>query len=245
MTDQHDPIDDPQAPRFTPANAAIAGLTVLVLMVLVAVLAYLAFENEDDVVMVDDTATTSPTTFPTTGVPDEPATPAGADSALVGLTELEVRELYPLVRIVELDGEALPATMDLQPGRLNLSIEGGVVVAATAEGCEELTSEDAAWMQQACDPDPDSDGPDANGKLLEGEDGTLTLEVGTQGEQYYQGMTVAADPDQTRVVDTQGTPLSADDLGVGDVVWMWTDACLETSPVQCEIRAIVVDRPAG
>lgn len=240
MTDQHDQIDEPQEPRFTPANTAIAGITVLVLMVLVAVLAYLAFEDEDDALLVDDLPTS-----PTTLVPDEPTSPPGADSALVGLTEIEVRELYPLVRVVEVDGESLPTTMDLQPGRLNLSIEGGVVVAATAEGCEELTPEEPAWMQQACDPDPESDGPDADGKLIEGEAGTLTLEVGTQGEQYFQGMAVVADPDRTRVLDSQGTPLSAQELIAGDVVWLWTDACLESSPVQCDVVAIVVDRPAG
>ena len=58
-------------------------------------------------------------------------------------------------------------------------------------------------------------------------------------------MTVAADPDLTRVLDSRGTPLSGQDLVAGDVVWIWTGECAESSPVQCELQAIVVDRPGG
>jgi hypothetical protein len=47
------------------------------------------------------------------------------------------------------------------------------------------------------------------------------------------------------VLDSTGTPLAAADLLPDDVVWIWTGACAESSPVQCELQAIVVDRPAG
>jgi hypothetical protein len=249
MTDQHDQLTtEPEGPGRSTAIAV--GAVVLVLMVIVAVLAVASFDADDEQ-PGGDTApsgslpvSTTPDTAPEP-MPTEPAERPGADSALVGLTELQVRELYPLVRVVELDGEQLPTTMDLQPGRINLALEGEVVVAATTEGCEEAGPQDADWLQQACDPDPATDGPDASGKLLAGAaDGEYTLEVGTQGDQYYQGMAIVIDPDRTRVLDTSGAPITAQDLQPDDVVWIWTaGACAESSPVQCELEAVVVDRP--
>lgn len=250
MSEHHADHEQADESRYSPTNAAIAGVTVLVLMVAVAVIAVASFDadrDEDQVVSGG-----APTTAPTTMVPAEPepvpgpTEPVGADSALVGLTEAEVRERYPLVRVVEVDGEPQMATMDLQPGRINLALEGGVVVGATVEGCEEAGPQDPTWLQQACAPDPDADGPDATGKLLAGSaDGEFTLEVGTAGDQYHQGMSVVVDPDRTRVVDTTGVPLTGADLRPDDVVWIWTGECAESSPVQCEIQAIVVDRPEG
>lgn len=38
-----------------------------------------------------------------------------------------------IFRIVELDGESLPATMDLMPGRINASIQSGIVISAFSE----------------------------------------------------------------------------------------------------------------
>ncbi len=245
MSDQHDDLDTSDD-RFTTANTALVGLGVLVAMVIVAVLGYLAFDAERDDVVADGVGTTAPTTMvPSEPAPAEPAEPLGADSALVGLTEAQVRELYPLVRVVQVDGQVLPATMDLQPGRISLAIEGDTVVGATVEGCEEAGAQDATWLQQSCDPDPDNDGPNASGKLLADGESGFTLEVGTEGDQYYQGMSVAVDPDLTRVLDSNGTPLVAEDLTADDVVWIWTGDCAESSPVQCEIQAIVVDRPAS
>lgn len=248
MTEQHDhPTDDTDGPDRS--TAVLVGAVVLVLMVIVAVLAVAAFDAEDD-----DLAERLPSTSaPVASTPEpapEPTDPGGRpgdDSPLVGLTEAEVRERYPLVRVIEVDGMPLPATMDLQPGRIDLALEGDVVVAATTEGCDEAGPQDALWLQQACDPDPATDGPDASGKLLAGTtDGGFTLEVGTQGDQYFQGMAVVVDPDRTRVLDSQGTPLGAQDLRPDDVVWLWTaGACAESSPVQCELDAVVVDRPAG
>lgn len=248
MTDQPDRTES-TAPDggFSPSNSALAGVVVLGLMVLVAVLAVLAFNAEDDELStVDQPATTAPTTMvPSEPEPTEPDEP-GVGAALVGLTEAEVRERYPLVRVVELDGEPGPVTMDLQPGRINLALEDGVVVRADVEGCEEVGDLEPTWLQQACDPDPAQDGPDTFGKLLAGEDeGAFTLEVGTGGDQYFQGMAIVVDPDRTRVLDSQGAPLTAQDLRPDDVVWVWTSGqCAESSPVQCELDALVVDRPA-
>lgn len=223
--------------------AVLTGIVVVALVALVAIIAVLVMDADDgDLVTDDGSATTAPTTMVPTE--PEPSQPAGADSALVGLTELEVRERYPLVRLVEVDGEPLAVTMDLQPGRINLAVADGVVVGATTEGCEELTGDAPVWQQQSCDPDPETDGSDVSGKLVADGDG-FALEVGTGGDDYYQGMPIAVD-DATLVRDTTGAPLTAGDLRPDDVVWIWTDGgCRESFPVQCDLAAIVVDRPAG
>jgi hypothetical protein len=250
MDDRPDDRDDldPSADgtRRSTLAATIGVATVVLMAVLAAVV--LATDDEDELVTEGSTTTEATTTMvPTEPEPIDPApegTPGG-DSALVGLTELQVRELYPLVRVVEVDGEALPTTMDLLPGRINISVADGEVVAATTEGCEELTDESPTWMQQACDPDPDADGPDSFGKLIGGDGDALALEVGFNADEYYQGMAVVPD-DMTMLRDTTGAPLAADELVTGDVVWIWTSgACGESSPVQCDMAAIVVDRPAA
>lgn len=247
MTDQHDQLTaEPERPDRP--MAIVVGAVVLVLMVIVAVLAVASFDADDEQPGGDSAPSgTLPVTSVPEPMPTEPAERPGADSPLVGLTEAEVRERYPLVRVVERDGVPVPATMDLQPGRIGLALEGDVVVAATTEGCDEAGPQDAGWLQQACDPDPATDGPDAFGKLLAGAaDGEYTLEVGTQGDQYYQGMAIVIDPDRTRVLDTEGAPITAQDLRPDDVVWIWTaGACAESSPVQCELDAVVVERTDG
>jgi hypothetical protein len=153
------------------STVAAVGITVLLLMVVLAVAAVVLFDAEDDDVLVDAPVTPPTTMLPSEPEPAEPSTPVGTDSPLVGLTEAEVRELYPLVRVVEVDGEPLMATMDLQPGRINLALADGVVVGASTEGCEEAGDQDPEWLRQSCDPDPDTDGPNATGKLLAGETG--------------------------------------------------------------------------
>lgn len=241
--DEANPQDEPSG--RSPA-AVLTGIVVVALVALVAIIAVVVMDADDDVVTDDGGGTTTaPTTVvPTEPEPVEPSQPAGADSALVGLTELEVRELYPLVRLVEVDGEPLAVTMDLLPGRINLAVADGVVVGATTEGCEELTGDVPAWQQQSCDPDPETDGSEVSGKLVADGDG-FALEVGTGGDEYYQGMPIAVD-DATLVRDTTGAPLGAQDLRPDDVVWIWVaDECQESFPVQCDLAAIVVDRPGG
>ena len=50
--------------------------------------------------------------------------------------------------------------------------------------------------------------------------------------------------DEPSVRGTDGSVLSLDELGPNDVVWVWVDGgCRESSPVQCDLAAVVVDRP--
>lgn len=235
----------------TSGNSTLVGLIVVVLLGALAVVAVLVVQSDSDDVATDEGTTTESTitTAPESTVtePDEPPVtgPIGADSPLVGLTETQVREMYPLVRVVEVDGEPLMATMDLQMGRINLALEGDTVVGATTEGCDELGDDAPEWVRQSCDPEPSSDGPTTYGKLLADPAGgeTLTLEVGTQGDQYHQGMVIRPAEGDVRVVLLDGTPTTADDLRPDDVVYVWTaDECAESSPVQCDIQAVVVDR---
>lgn len=228
--------------RFSGANAAMAGVAVVAVMVLVAVLAIGA--REDTVIAGDGTDMTS-----TTAASDEPATTAPpvtepvSDSPLAGLPELDVRGRYPLVRVVERDGQALPATRDLRQGRISISIADGVVVDATTEGCEETTKDAPTWVLQSCNPDPSADGPQVLGTLRSAEGGEgLVLEVPEGGDTYYQGMSVVVG-DTTVVASLRGDrAITGADLADGDVVRLWVaDGCRESFPVQCDVEAIVVD----
>ena len=221
---------------FSAANVAITTIVVLVLMAVLAVLGYKSMESDGVRLQVDPTTPASPGT----ALPSVPEQPEPA-SSLVGMTEAEVRELYARVRVVEEDGVPRPSTMDLQAGRINLSLRDGVVTSSFTEGCEDVTSATPAWVRQACSPDPDRDGADAVGKLLADGD-SFTLEVGTTGDQEYQGMTVAVDPADTIVLDANGSPVAAEELRPDDVVSLWVAACAESSPVQCSIDVIVLDR---
>ncbi len=221
---------------FSAANVAITTIVVLALMAVLAVVGYKSLDSDDVQLLVDPTSPASPgTALPS--VP-EPTAPAGA---LVGMTEAEVRELYARVRVVEEDGVPRPSTMDLQAGRLNLTLRDGVVTSSFTEGCEDVTSETPSWVRQACSPDPDRDGPDAVGKLLADGD-SFTLEVGTTGDQEYQGMAVVVDPARTIVLDANGSLVDGDELRPDDVVSLWVAACAESSPVQCSIDVILLDR---
>jgi hypothetical protein len=75
----------------------------------------------------------------------EPA-PVASAAALIGMTTTEA-EAYAtendlLFRIVEIDGEPQPVTKDYRPGRINASVEDGVVVSYTVEG-EGMSEEEA------------------------------------------------------------------------------------------------------
>lgn len=228
------PTSDDQG--YTAANVAIATIVVLALMAVLAVLGYKSIESDDLHLQVDPTAPAAPGTA-RPSVP-EPAEPAGS---LTGMTEAQVRELYARVRVVEEDGVPRPSTMDLQTGRINLSLRDGVVTSSFTEGCEDVTSASPDWVRQACSPDPDRDGPDAVGKLL-ADGSSFTLEVGTAADQEYQGMAVEIDPASTIVLDANGALIDGDELRPDDVVSLWVAACAESSPVQCSIDVIVLDR---
>ena len=75
------------------------------------------------------------TTEPVTGAEDGEVDPDAAEARaddLLGRSEEEVADL-PDVRVVRRDGEDLDLTMDLMPGRMNVTIEDDVVVNVSVE----------------------------------------------------------------------------------------------------------------
>lgn len=183
----------------------------------------------------DAPAVTGPeTTGPDVGTP-------GATSPFVGRTELELRETYPLVRTLFRDGQAVGGGFDLRPGRISISVEGGVVTAAGVECPDDVTLE--PWAAQACDPGPD-DGPTVWGKLIPA-GGGLALEPGFNARRYYEGLLVdpTSAPPGTPVHDMAGVTVPVAELRAEDVVHLWiSGGCRESRPVQCTIDAIVVER---
>jgi hypothetical protein len=185
-------------------------------------------------------------------VPDGDELPPGLDTGhpLVGRSELEAREVYPLVRSEWVDGEAMMLTMDLVPGRVGVAVEDGVIVAAGAEGCEDLPADPAVWQRQACSPS-EGDGATVWGRLVEREGG-LALEPGEGADRYYEYLQVvpfSAHPDRSAAdgapvaVDLRGQPVDEDDLQAGQSVWLWIrGGCEERYPVGCTVDALVVER---
>jgi hypothetical protein len=203
--------------------------------------------REDDVIAGGDEVTTTSPAGSVSSTPPEPTTTTSttapaSTSPLAGLSETDVRGRYPLVRVVERDGEPLAVTRDLRPGRINLTVADGLVLDATTEGCDETTAAAPAWILAACNPDPAVDGPDVLGTLRSSESGDgLVLEVPDGGDAYYQGMAVDAGGD-TVVASLRDRAVTAADLADGDVVRIWVaDGCRESSPVQCDVLAVVVD----
>lgn len=71
---------------------------------------------------------------------DEETASEGVKSEYIGLTVEEASELAKTkdvpFRVIEKDGQPLPATMDWRPGRINASVKEGVVVDISIEGQE-------------------------------------------------------------------------------------------------------------
>ncbi len=199
----------------------------------------------------DDTTTSTTTSAPAATGPVSGDPGFGTDSPLVGLTELEVRETYPWVETVWQDGVAFNTTADIQPGRVRLAVERGIVIGAAADCPAGVPL--VGWASQACHPGPD-DGPTVWGKLIPGDretdgaipgnTGALRLEPGFNADRYFEGLLVG--PSNTGgapVHDMSGAEVAVGDLRAEDVVYLWIhDGCRESSPVQCTINAIVVDR---
>lgn len=225
----------------------VAILIAVGAMVLAGALALVLLGDDDDDVDAGASTTSTSVAGPDGG---SDTTMAGSDlypglseqHPLVGRSELEARETYPVVRVTWLDGEALMTTMDLVPGRVNVAIDGGVVMAAAAEGCEEVDDSSPMWARQACAPS-EADGPASFGRLIEGEAGTLVLEPGLDAERYYEGVLVAPRDELPVLVDTTGAPVTQDELQAGQSVWLWIGGpCAESFPVQCELDAVLVER---
>src|SRR5690554_5353017 len=88
--------------------------------------------------------------------------------------------------------------------------------------------------------DPPSRAPDAVGAAaaVETSDGvTSVLFEHDAGYEYFEGTTFVLD-DQ---VDVGGKVTSASAIEVGDRVVVWTGACAESFPVQCQIEAFKVE----
>lgn len=181
-------------------------------------------------------------------LPDGPSSelgsgePIGADSPLVGLTEAEVRERYPLVRVVEIDGQMKPMTMDLLVGRVNLTVVDGKVAGAFVEGCEDAgdLSGEIEWALDACDMS-DSDAPDATGTVAASPDGDAGRLVLRSQDSALDGIVLHPVDDQPAVRDAKGNPMDIGDLQVDDEVSVWTmGPCEAGDPPQCLIAAITV-----
>lgn len=245
MTDQQDQRPDDAADGRAGSTGLVVGLVVVAVAALVGVVVLAGGDGEDDQVVAEDpggSGTTS-TVAATTSTTDADTGQEGPGDDFVGMSELQVRERTPLVRVVERDGEPLPATMDLQPGRVNLTVRDGEVVAATVEGCDDLAGSEPDWVAAACSPGEES-GPDSFGKLVPVDGGdSLALEVGFEADPYYDGMVVVPATGTPMVRGMDGASLEPTDLRAGDVVLVWVaEGCAVSDPVQCELSAIVVDR---
>lgn len=89
----------------------------------------------------------APTDDNTTSQQEEP-TPADPNDTeqYVGMTEEDAlrcaKENNKTARVIERDGDAVPSTMDLRAGRLNFSVEDGIVTGVEEEA-PNLRSQDA------------------------------------------------------------------------------------------------------
>jgi hypothetical protein len=91
---------------------------------------------------------------------DEESVPSEPESSLssedyIGLTIEEAQQLADQretsFRVVEQDGQPLPATMDWRPGRINARVENGMIVGydIEGEGIENLPAADPAYDQNS------------------------------------------------------------------------------------------------
>lgn len=71
---------------------------------------------------------------------DLPPSPETAEADYTGLTEVEAETLASendvMFRVIERDGAMLPTTRDYRPGRINATVENGVVVSYIVEGSD-------------------------------------------------------------------------------------------------------------
>lgn len=67
----------------------------------------------------------------------------------IGMSTEDAQELAKTnnvaFRVTTADGEALPATMDYQPGRINATTEAGIVTEYSVEGQDETTTETVSY----------------------------------------------------------------------------------------------------
>lgn len=107
------------------------NIILLLIALAVAVGAYLILKNEDlSETVVETKSETSPET-----ISESPAEMENKD--YVGMTTVEAEGKAQtdgvMFRVVEEDGKPLPTTRDFREGRINASVEGGVVTEYTVE----------------------------------------------------------------------------------------------------------------
>ena len=235
-------LENARRRRRTGRRLAVGAAAAVIVMGLIGAVA-LDDDRSAEVATVpphgDDPAASSTTDTTTTDTTT--ASTTTSTSPFVGRTEQALRETYPVVRTLFRDGRAVDGGYDLVPGRISITVDGGIVTAAGVE-CPE-TMKLAGWAFQACNPGPD-DGPTVWGKLIPGDAGELRLEPGFNADRYYEGLLIGpSNTGRAPVHDMSGAEVAVGDLRAEDVVYLWMhDGCRESAPVQCTINAIVVDR---
>jgi hypothetical protein len=92
---------------------------------------------------------------------------------------------------------------------------------------------------------PDRD-PDAIGVVGAGLGNSQSTGFLAQpSDSYYDGMALSRSDNEPLVIGADGDVLSVADLGNGDEIAVWVaGGCAESSPVQCDVVALHVLRPA-
>jgi hypothetical protein len=153
----------------------------------------------------------------TTDAPDTVGTaPVAGEPAVdyVGLSEaaaetLAVENAVPF-RVVERDGEMLPTTRDYRPGRINATVEAGVVTSYLVEGELEPVSDGG---KKQGDPDAnkydfgDPVSPDVDGVTATGEHDEIIGMTEAEAEAYAEANEV---PFRIGSVDGEPRPLTMD-----------------------------------
>lgn len=117
---------------------------------------------------------------------------------------------------------------------MNTRIGGLVLVAVavmTALGCASDSASDTEV--------PDRE-PDATGVVAQ-----PTRSLADSSDGYYEGMGLSRNDGEPLVVGPDGDVLSVTDLADGDEIAVWVEGgCAESYPVQCDVVAIRIIRPA-
>lgn len=82
--------------------------------------------------------------------------------------------------------------------------------------------------------------PDATGVVAQ-----PTRSLAASSDAYYEGMGLSRNDGEPIVVGLDGNVLSVTDLADGDEIAVWVEGgCAESYPVQCDVVAIHIIRPA-
>lgn len=111
----------------------IAVIVAIAALALIAIVYIANKETADEIVLAPVEVVVDETSTSTASTTDE----FSAEASYINLTVAEAEMLAASndvpFRVVELDGESLPATMDYRPGRINAKVKGGLVTEVTVE----------------------------------------------------------------------------------------------------------------